>query len=200
VVLNALENVTHVEVISSPKILVLNNLTATLQVGDQVPVETAQSVSTTDANAPIVNSIQYEDTGVILKVTPRVNRGGVVMMDISQEVSAVDPSIAIEGVSSPAIEQRKIESSIAIQDGQTIALGGLITDDKSKGKSGIPFIQDIPLVGNLFRTTNLTHDRTELIVLITPHVIDNSQKAQAITDELRRRLPAVQAILTPDSN
>lgn len=199
VVLNALENVTHVEVISSPKIMVLNNLTATLQVGDQVPVETAQSVSTVDANAPIVNSIQYEDTGVILKVTPRVNRGGVVMMDISQEVSAVDASAVTDGVNSPTIAQRKIESSIAIQDGQTVALGGLITDDKSKGKSGIPLLQDIPYLGNLFRTTNLTHDRTELIVLITPHVIDDSQKAQAITDELRRRLPSVQTILTPGS-
>jgi general secretion pathway protein D len=197
VVLNALENVTHVEVISSPKIMVLNNLTATLQVGDQVPVETAQSVSTTSGDAPIVNSIQYEDTGVILKVTPRVNRGGVVMMDISQEVSAVDASAVTDGVNSPTIAQRKIESSIAIQDGQTVALGGLITDDKSKGKSGIPLLQDIPYLGNLFRTTNLTHDRTELIVLITPHVIDDSQKAQAITDELRRRLPSVQTILTP---
>lgn len=199
VVLNALENVTHVEVISSPKIMVLNNLTATLQVGDQVPVETAQSVSTTVGDAPIVNSIEYEDTGVILKVTPRVNRGGVVMMDISQEVSAVDASVATDGVNSPTIAQRKIESSIAIQDGQTIALGGLITDDKSKGKAGLPLLQDIPILGNLFRTTNLSHDRTELIVLITPHVVDDSQKAQAITDELRRRLPSVQTILTPGS-
>ncbi|HEY1630511.1 MAG TPA: type II secretion system secretin GspD [Rhizomicrobium sp.] len=197
VVLNALQNVTHVEVISSPKIMVLNNLTATLQVGDQVPVETAQSVSTVDSNAPIVNSIQYEDTGVILKVTPRVNRGGVVMMDISQEVSAVDAAAAVDGVSSPTIAQRKIESSIAIQDGQTVALGGLITDTRSKGKSGIPIIQNIPLIGNLFRNTDIEHERTELIVLITPHVVDSTLKAQAITDELRRRLPAVQTILTP---
>ncbi|HTQ15196.1 MAG TPA: type II secretion system secretin GspD [Rhizomicrobium sp.] len=200
VVLNALENITHVEVISSPKILVLNNLTATLQVGDQVPVETAQSVSTSDANAPIVNSISYADTGVILKVTPRVNRGGVVMMDISQEVSAVDPTISTEGVNSPAIQQRKIDSSIAIQDGQTVALGGLITDERSKGKSGIPLLQDIPIVGNLFTNANTTHDRTELIVLITPHVVDSSLKAQAITDELRRKLPSVEAILSQDGN
>jgi len=200
VVLNALQNVTHVEVISSPKIMVLNNLTATLQVGDQVPVETAQSVSTVDSNAPIVNSIQYEDTGVILKVTPRVNRGGVVMMDISQEVSAVDAAAAVDNVSSPTIAQRKIESSIAIQDGQTVALGGLITDTRSKGKSGIPIIQNIPLIGNLFRNTDIEHDRTELIVLITPHVVDSTLKAQAITDELRRRLPTVQPLLTKEGD
>ncbi|HEY2069682.1 MAG TPA: type II secretion system secretin GspD [Rhizomicrobium sp.] len=195
VVLNALENVTHVEVISSPKIMVLNNLTATLQVGDQVPIETAQSIATVTNDAPIINSIQYEDTGVILKVTPRVNRGGLVMMDISQEVSAVDPSISSGDISSPAIEQRKIDSSIAVQDGETVALGGLITDEKSYGKSGLPFLQDIPLLGNLFTTKTDDHDRTELIVLITPHVIDNIQKARAITDELRRKLPSVEALL-----
>jgi general secretion pathway protein D len=200
VVLNALQNITHVEVISSPKIMVLNNQTATLQVGDQVPIETAQAVSTIDSTAPIVNSITYEDTGVILKVTPRVNRGGVVMMDISQEVSAVDPSVSTTGLDSPTIQQRKIDSSVAIQDGQTIALGGLISDSKSNGKSGIPFIQEIPVLGELFRNTNKEHDRTELIVLITPHVIDDSKKAQAITDELRRRLPMVQTILGPGTN
>jgi general secretion pathway protein D len=123
-----------------------------------------------------------------------------VMMDISQEVSAVDPSVSTTGLDSPTIQQRKIDSSVAIQDGQTIALGGLISDSKSNGKSGIPFIQEIPVLGELFRNTNKEHDRTELIVLITPHVIDDSKKAQAITDELRRRLPMVQAILGPGTN
>jgi general secretion pathway protein D len=199
VILNALANVTHLEVISSPKILVLNNQTATLQVGDQVPIETAQAVATIGDNTPIVNSIQYEDTGVILKVTPRVNRGGVVMMDVSQEVSGVDATVPTSGISSPAISQRKIDSSVAIQDGETIALGGLITDSNSEGKSGIPFLQDVPLLGNLFRNTDDEHNRTELIVLITPHVVDNIAKARAITDELRRKLPSVQTMLEHDN-
>jgi general secretion pathway protein D len=198
VILNALANITHLEVISSPKILVLNNQTATLQVGDQVPIETAQAVSTVTSDAPIVNSIQYEDTGVILKVTPRVNRGGVVMMDISQEVSGIDATIPTSGISSPAISQRKIDSSVAIQDGETVALGGLITNSRSEGKSGIPFMQDLPLVGNLFRNTDDEHNRTELIVLITPHVVDNIAKARAITDELRHKLPSVQTVLDHD--
>jgi len=198
VVLNALANETHVQVISAPKILVLNNQTATLQVGDQVPIETAQAVSTIDSTAPIVNSIEYEDTGVILKVTPRVNRGGVVMMDISQEVSGVDATASAGGIASPTIQQRKIDSSIAIQDGETVALGGLITDNKTLTKSGLPFLQDVPLIGNLFRTTTDNHDRTELIVLITPHVVDNIEKARAITSELRRKLPSVQALLGHD--
>ena len=201
VVLNALANETHVEVISAPKVLVLNNQTATLQVGDQVPIETAQAVATIGDNSPIVNSIQYEDTGVILKVTPRVNRGGVVMMDISQEVSGVDASAAAStaGINSPTIQQRKIDSSIAIQDGETIALGGLITDSKTLSGSGIPFLQDVPVLGNLFRTTTNNHDRTELIVLITPHVVDNVEKARAITSELRRKLPSLEALLARDN-
>jgi general secretion pathway protein D len=199
VVLNALANKTHVEVISAPKVLVLNNQTATLQVGDQVPIETAQAVATIGNNSPIVNSIQYEDTGVILKVTPRVNRGGVVMMDISQEVSGVDATSSAQGIASPTIHQRKIDSSIAIQDGETIALGGLITDSKTLSGSGIPFLQDVPVLGNLFRTTTNNHDRTELIVLITPHVVDNVEKARAITNELRRKLPSLEALLAHDN-
>lgn len=194
VVLNALEQMTHVEVVSSPELMVLNNQTATLQVGDRVPIITEQAVSTQDGNAPIVNSVQYEDTGVILKVTPRVNRGGMVMMDISQEVSGV-ADVSASQVPSPTIQQRKITSSVAVQDGETIVLGGLISDSRNRGKDGIPFLQDIPVVGDLFGNTTNTSKRTELIVLITPHVIDDIKKARKITDELRRKLPAVQTVL-----
>ncbi len=194
VVLNALEQVTHVEVVSSPELMVLNNQTATLQVGDRVPIITEQAVSTQDGNAPIVNSVQYEDTGVILKVTPRVNRGGMVMMDISQEVSGVS-DVSASPVPSPTIQQRKITSSVAVQDGETIVLGGLISDTRNQSKNGVPYLQDIPVLGNLFRDTGDTKRRTELMVLITPHVVDDIKKARKVTDELRRKLPAVQSVL-----
>jgi general secretion pathway protein D len=194
VVLDALEQITHVEVISSPEVMVLNNQTATLQVGDRVPIITAQAVSTTSGDAPIVNSVEYEDTGVILKVTPRVNRGGMVMMDISQEVSGVSDTSA-SPVPSPTIQQRKITSSVAVQDGETVVLGGLISDSRTKSKNGIPFLQDMPVLGNLFRDTGDNSRRTELMVLITPHVIDDIKKARKVTDELRRKLPAVQSVL-----
>jgi len=194
VVLSALEQVTHVEVVSSPEVMVLNNQTATLQVGDRVPIITEQAVSTISGDAPIVNSVQYEDTGVILKVTPRVNRGGMVMMDISQEVSEVSSSTS-STIQSPTIQQRKITSSVAVQDGETIALGGLISDNRSKSKAGIPLLEDIPVLGNLFRDSGYKNDRTELMVLITPHVVDNLRKARKVTDELRRKLPAVQSVL-----
>ncbi len=195
IVLDELSSVTHVEVLSSPQLMVLNNQTATLQVGDQVPILTQQSVATTDANAPIVNSIQYQNTGVILKVTPRVNRSGEVMMDISQEVSDVSTTSS-SPIQSPTIEERKIASSVAVQDGETVALGGLITKNVSHTRSGIPFLSTLPVVGGLFGDTDNSSSKTELIVLITPHVVDNLQKARAITDELRHRLPLVQSLLS----
>ncbi len=197
VVLNALGAVTHVNVISSPEVLVLNNQTARLEVGNEVPVLTAQAISTIGANAPVVNAVQYLDTGVILKVTPRVNRGGTVMMDISQEVSGVATDSSSQ-IGSPTIQQRKISSSVAVEDGETIALGGLFTNQVTTGKSGLPFLQDIPVLGDLFGTNTDTHDKTELMVLITPHVVDDVRKARAVTDELRKKLPDVQPLFKQD--
>ena len=195
IILNALSSLTHVEVISSPQLLVLNNQTATLQVGDQVPLLTTQQQSTTTLGAPIVNAVEYHDTGVILKVTPRVNQGGNVMMDISQEVSEVADTTTTATLGSPTIEVRKINSTVAVHDGETIALGGLIQDSRTNSKGGIPYLSDIPFLGNLFRTTENDDTRTELMVLITPHVVDSTQKARSVTEELRRKLPTVQPIL-----
>lgn len=194
VVLNTLSKVTHVDVVSSPEILVLNNHTATLQVGDQVPVATAQAVSTVGGSSPIVNSIEYRSTGVILKVTPRVNQGGMVTMDISQEVSDVS-STNTSTLDSPTITQRKIDSTIAVKDNETIALGGLIKKTHTRGSSGLPYLSEIPVLGGLFGTKSNEATRTELIVLLTPHVIDNLQKARAVTDELKRKLPGLKTLL-----
>ncbi|HXC56394.1 MAG TPA: type II secretion system secretin GspD [Rhizomicrobium sp.] len=194
VVLNTLSQVTHVEVISSPEIMVLNNHMATLQVGDQVPIATSQAVGVIGSDSPIVNTIEYRATGIILKVTPRVNQGGMVTMDISQEVSDVS-STDTSTLDSPTITQRKIDSTIAVQDSETIALGGLIKDSKTRGSSGLPFLSQLPVVGGLFGTKDNKHDRTELIVLITPHVVDNLQKARAVTAELQHKLPALQTLL-----
>ena len=194
VILDALASITHVEVTSSPEIMVLNNQTASLQVGDRVPIATQQAVGVETSTSAIVNSIQYQDTGVVLKVTPRVNHGGLVMMDISQEVSQVENTTS-SSINSPTIQERKINTSVAIQDGQTIALGGLITDNRTEGKSGLPFIQQIPLLGYLAGDNTNNHTRTELMVLITPHVVENTDQARAVTDELRRRLPEVQPLL-----
>lgn len=190
VVINALDEVTHVNVISSPQLMVLDNRTATLQVGDEVPIITQSAVSVADPAAPIVNSVQFRDTGVILNVTPRVNSSGGVELDIEQEVSDVVPTTT-STIDSPTIQQRKIKSSVSVHDGQTIALGGLIRDRQSRGKSGVPGLSDIPVLGSLFGTTTNTADRTELLVLITPHVVRGPEEADAITDELRKRMQSV---------
>jgi len=194
VVLDTLSQVTHVEVISSPEIMVLNNHVASLQVGDQVPIATTQAQSVVGGQSPVINTIDYRSTGVILKVTPRVNQGGMVTMDISQEVSDVSTT-STSTLDSPTITQRKIDSTIAVKDNETIALGGLIKDSRTRGSSGLPYLSEIPVLGALFGTKSTAVDRTELIVLLTPHVVDNLQKSRAVTDELRRKLPSLQTLL-----
>ncbi|MFA5123650.1 type II secretion system secretin GspD [Zavarzinia sp.] len=188
--LNALSDITSINVVSAPKLLVLNNQTASLQVGDQVPVatQTAQSVDTSDSR--VVNSIEYRDTGVILRITPRVNDSGVVLLDISQEVSNV-VNTTTSKLDSPTIQQRKVASSVAVEDGQTIALGGLITEDRENGNTGIPVLKDIPLIGRLFGATSRKKNRTELLVLLTPRVVRNAADAKRITDELREKIRSV---------
>ena len=194
--LSALSNVTTVNVLSSPTLMVLNNHTAALQVGDEVPIATQSAVSTQNPDAPIVNSIEYRDTGVILTVTPRVNDGGLVLLDIAQEVSDVSTT-ATSTLNSPTIQQRRIASSVAVQDGQTVALGGLIRDNDTRGKSGIPFIDRIPVLGSLFSSTDNTRKRTELLVLLTPHVVKNAADAEAVTEELRQKLRAITPLPPP---
>jgi general secretion pathway protein D len=185
-VLNALESVTDVNVISSPKLLVLNNREAELQIGDQVPITVQSSVSTVGETAPIVNSIQLRDTGVILRITPRANKSGLVLLDIAQEVSDVVPTTS-SNIDSPTIQQRRIASTVAVRNGETIALGGLIRDSTSRTKGGVPLLQRIPLVGTLFGSTSKNNRRTELIILITPRVLRSQAESDVLMDELREQ-------------
>ncbi|MEP9360938.1 type II secretion system secretin GspD [Sphingomonas sp. KR3-1] len=198
--LNALEQRTNIKVVSAPKLVTLNNQTAALQVGDQVPVSSGSAVSVDNPNAPIVNSISYRDTGVILKVTPRVNAGGLVLLDISQEVSDVNVNAPVASgdktPSSPTISTRRISTSVAVQDGQVIALGGLFRDSKSLGKSGIPILSRIPILGGLFGSHNNVQNRTELIVLLKPHVIRTPDDGRAVTEELRAKLRTLEPFRT----
>jgi general secretion pathway protein D len=190
VVLQLLKTLTTVRVLSSPTLMVRNNETARLQVGDQVPIATQSAVSTQTTGAPVVNTIEYHDTGIILQVTPRVNAGGLVLLDISQEVSEVAQTTS-SSIDSPTIQQRKVTSSVAVSDGDTIALAGLISDSRTDTGSGIPFLKDIPVLGILFGTTDHSVSRTELVALITPHVVASRQAAMDLTEELKRKLPLV---------
>ena len=193
-VLSALETVTNVNVLSSPKLLVLNNREAELQIGDQVPIITQSAVSTVDNDSPIVNSVQLRDTGVILRITPRVNRSGLVLLDIAQEISDVVPTTT-SNIDSPTIQQRRIASSVAVRNGETIALGGLIRDSKTRGRSGVPIASKIPLIGGLFGSTSNNNRRTELIVLITPRVVRSQQESEDLMDELHEQFRGLRKAL-----
>jgi general secretion pathway protein D len=192
--LNLLQSITKVRVLSSPQLLVLDNEEARLQVGALVPYISQQSQSTVVNNGPIVNSIQYQQTGVIMQVTPRVNSGGLVTLDISQEVSDVAPNVTTAGVNSPTFNERSITSRVVIQDGQTVGLAGLIRDTDSRTNEGIPWLKDIPLLGLLASTQSNIRNRTELLVLITPHVVHDQRDAAQLTADLSDQLRSSAAV------
>ncbi len=194
-VLNALSAVTTVKILSSPQVMVLDNEPAHLQVGQQVPILTGTATSTLTTGAPIVNSIDYHSTGVIMQVTPHINTGGLVTLDVAQEVSDVATPAANTATGSPTFDDRIVRTSVAVQDGQTVALAGLIRDNSQEGNSGLPFLKDVPVVGTLFSSQNNTRARTELIVLITPRVVQNQENARALTEDLRKQL--INAALIP---
>jgi len=195
--LAALQAVTDVRVLSSPQLMVLDNEAARLQVGALVPFLTSSSQSVATANAPVINSVDYRETGVIMQVTPRVNSGGLVTLDISQEVSDVDPSQQVPGIASPTFSQRTVTSRVVVQDGQTIGLAGLIRDNSTRTNQGIPFLKDIPLLGLLAGQQSNRRGRTELLVLVTPHVIHDQRDARALTDDLRDQV--INAATVPDA-
>ena len=190
-VLSALSQLTNVNVISSPQLLVLDHHVATLQVGDEVPVPTAQIQSTLTAGAPLVNTIQYVNTGVILSVSPRVNVNGVITLDISQEVSNVDTTVAASALNAPTISQRRVDTAVTVLDGETVALGGLITETRTVGNTGVPLLMDVPVVGSLFGTKQNSKARTELLILLSPRVVHDAAEARAATEELRGRLHTI---------
>lgn len=189
-VLDLLSSITDVEVISAPQLLVLNNHEAQLQVGSEVPVATQQS-TTIDPDPliadRIVSTIELKSTGVILKVRPRVNDSGLIIVEIEQEVSQVSQDAAA-GSLTPTISKRVITTTAAVQSGQTVALGGLIQDNKTNTKVGIPGLSAIPFLGALFRYTTDTITRSELLVLVSPRIIRDTRGAMDITNELRQRM------------
>ena len=190
VALNALEQESEVNVLSSPSLMVLDNHTAYINVGDEIPVPARQSVSNINPDSPTVNEIRFRQTGVTLTVTPRVNSGGLVTMEIKQEVSNAVSTISSE-IDAPTIQQRQVESTVAINSGETIVLGGLIQDTQTNAESGIPILHRIPLLGKLFGQTRDEVRRTELLVMITPRVIRNRNEAKDVTEEFKRKLRGI---------
>lgn len=188
----ALGSRTDVRVVSAPKVITLDNHTARLQVGQQVPVVT-QTTSNTTTNSPtLVSTVDYRDTGIILKVTPRISGDDAVVLEVSQEVSSVAKTIT-SGIDSPTIQQRHLESTLVIRDGSVVALGGLISANQSRGDSGVPGLKDLPGIGALFKADSRSSSRTELIILITAKILPDQGSSDRATGDLLADMREVQS-------
>ena len=193
VVLNALQGVTRVNVISSPNITVLDNRTAKLQVGDQVPIIKQSGQSALTAGAPILNQIEMKDTGVILSVTPRVNKNGLVVLDINQEVSDVVPTTT-SAIDSPTIRQRRVATSVAVNDGHSLAIGGMVQEKAQISNENLPILSELPVIGPAFRNRIDQRVRTELLVFIRPRVIRGTVEADRIAEDFRQQFRAMMPV------
>jgi general secretion pathway protein D len=184
-ILDALHTVTDVKVLSNPSLVVLDNQVATLQVGDQVPISTGTATVLT-ANNTVVNTIDYRNTGIILRVVPRITAGGNVVLDIEQEISNVPQGTG--STLTPTVSQRKVKSSISVQTGQTVLLAGLISSTENVTNNGVPLLDELPGVGPLFTNKNKTVGRTELIIFIRPQIIRDAVDANVVAEELRTKM------------
>lgn len=189
--LNMLAVDKRVNILSSPHIMVADNQQAKIQVGDSVPVAGQQSITGTGV---VINSAQYLDTGVILTVTPRISAGGVVNLEVQQEVSNASATTT-SGLNSPTISKRTAKSQVAVQSGETTILGGLIQENKTFSTTGIPFLSQIPVIGSIFGTQGVNSTKTELVVLITPRIAANVGQAKTITEEFRKKLGAIEQMM-----
>lgn len=185
-VLSALASDNKMQVLSSPSLMVLDNHTASINVGDQVPVRTSESTNTGTSDL-VTSTIQFVETGVTLQVAPRVSQNGNVVMDIYQNIRTANET-EVSNIDSPTIDQREVSTSVAVMSGDTIVLGGLIQDGNAQGNSGVPGLRNLPIFGPLFGTTTRASARTELLVLITPTAIHNAAEARDATNELRNKL------------
>jgi general secretion pathway protein D len=196
VILDALRTVTDVKVLSTPSVVVVDNQFASLQVGDQIPITTRTAQSVDVPTAPVVNNIDYRNTGVILRVAPRINVNGNVLLDIEQEISAVANNSAT-GLLTPTVSQRRVRSSIGVASGQTVLLAGLISERQDRTRLGIPGLEQIPGLGELLSHNTGTLQRTELIIFIRPQIIRNGVDAYRVAQELRSKMSGVQPYLSP---
>ena len=190
VVLNAMASKDKLKVLSSPHLMTADNHEAHILVGKEVPIITTQQNAygvQTDSTTNILQNIQYRDTGVSMTVLPQVNSEGLVNMQIRQEVSQI-ASTATGGINSPTFSTRESETTVVVQSGETIVIGGIIDDTVDRTRTGVPFLMDIPVLGRLFRIDKDSVRRTELIVLVTPHVVRDRQESRTATAAFRSRL------------
>ncbi|MEW6427517.1 MAG: type II secretion system secretin GspD [Thermodesulfobacteriota bacterium] len=195
--LNVLATDNNLSVLSSPQVLVLNNETATVNVGDQVPIVTSQITDVNNTTTTASNqTIQYKDTGIILNVTPRINYDGIILIDVDQQVSGVNQELKT-GVNSPTISTRQVKTKLAVKDGQSVLIGGLISRNKNATDVGVPLVKDVPFFGNLFKYQSQSDINNELVIIITPHVIESENVLEQYTREFQFKMDELRHELKP---
>jgi general secretion pathway protein D len=193
-VLQALEDRNKAKVVAAPHILVADNREASIQVGQQIPLATSQTNTPINSGTAVVNTttstIEYKDIGIILKVKPQVNDSGLVALELSQEISSLGPAVSVGGLDEVSINKTQANSNLVARDGETIVIGGLIREDTSHDRTGLPLLSRIPIIGALFGSTTDNTTRDELIILLTPHVIRSSKEAQSTTSDYLKKYKA----------
>ena len=196
-VLNAFAGLGKLNVLSSPHILAMDNKEAKIEIGDEIPIATGfqqqPSTSTTTGTTSFVaaGQIQYRTTGIILTVTPHISEKNMVKLKLTQEISSRGVDISLAGITSPSFTKRKAETIGAVLSGHTLIIGGLISEQQNKSKEGLPFLSQLPLIGPLFGVTTDEVKKTELVVMVTPHVISSPDEADSITQEFQNKVKTI---------
>ena len=192
-VLNTFGTEGKTRILASPQIMVLDNEKAEIKVGDRISVQTQAQTGVSTGNG-VLNSFQYLETGILLAVTPRINSGGMVTLEINQEVSQpVAPTVS--GNPNPDVSTRNAKTSVVVANGESIVMGGLIRETSLRDSSGLPLISKIPVLGALFGRQGIERNRTELILMVTPKIVSDPYQARDVTEELKRKLPALEKML-----
>jgi len=193
-VLNAMGEDGRVQVLASPQVMVLDNQKAQIKVGDRISVQTQQQTGISSSTG-VVNSFQYLETGILLAVTPRINSGGLVTLEVNQEVSSADRSSITAVNPNPDVNSRSAQTSVVVASGESIVLGGLISENKGRGTTGVPLLSKIPILGAAFGQQSYSRQRTELVLVITPRIVSDSAQAREVTEELRKKLPTLEGLM-----
>ena len=194
VMLNALATKGNVNILSTPHVIAADNREANILIGEEVPILTSTSTSSLTDTARTINSVQYRETGKILTILPQVNSAGLVNLEIRQEVSAVGQA-EFGRTNSPSFVSREAETTVVVQDGESVVLGGIIDDEVRRNRSGVPYLMNVPVLGRLFRIDSEEVVRTELIILITPRVIRDRQELRAVTQEFTGRIQTLKEMI-----
>jgi len=192
-VIDAAANRGKAKILSRPNLMTSDNQEARLLVGQEVPILTTQSNSDVQNNSTtqILQSVQYRDTGLVIRALPQVNSEGLVNLELSLEISEVAPGQSAGGIQSPTFTTRKAETTVVVNSGETLIIGGIIAESTNDDKEGVPYLMDVPVIGRLFRADNTSRRRVELIVLITPFVVRDRDEARSVTEDFRRRVDNV---------